>query len=93
MLAFQVTVLAKDKNIIVKSPDGKAVIRLDYTKGLMLSVEYNNKQVMAPSPVSMSISEHPEAFVNPTGPKIKSRTVNIEIIPPVAEKRSRIRDE
>ncbi len=93
LLALVLNVSAKDKGIIVKSPDGKAVIRLDYTKGLMLSVDYNNQPVMAPSPVSMSINEHPEAFTNPGGPKIKSRSVNAEIIPPVAEKRSRIRDE
>jgi alpha-glucosidase len=83
---------ASAEDIIVKSPDGKAVIRLGYSKGLLLSVEYNNQQVMAPSPVSMSIQEHPEAFVNPMHPRIKSISVNTEIIPPVAEKRSRIPD-
>jgi len=89
VLASALNVSAKEKDIIVKSPDGNAVIRLDYSKGLMLSVEYNNQQVMAPSPVSMSINEHPDAFVNPTWPKIKQRTINTEIIPPVAEKHTR----
>jgi alpha-glucosidase len=93
LLSFAINVSAKDQDIVVTSPDGKAVIRLGYTKGLMLSVDYNNLQVMAPSPVSLSIKEHPEAFTSPAGPKIKSRNVNTEIIPPVAEKRSRIRDE
>jgi len=81
------------KEVIVTSPDGKAVIRLDYSKGLLLSVDYNSRQVMAPSPVSMSINEYPEAFVYPARPKIKTREVRSEIIPPVAEKRSRIPDE
>jgi alpha-glucosidase len=93
LLAFALNVSAKDRDIVVTSPDGKAVIRLGFTKGFLLSVDYNGQQVMAPSPVSMSISEYPGAFVNPTGPKIKLRNVNTEIIPPVAEKRSRIRDE
>ncbi|MEI8046054.1 MAG: glycoside hydrolase family 97 catalytic domain-containing protein [Bacteroidota bacterium] len=91
-LAVMPFLYASAEDIIVKSPDGKALIRLGYSKGLLLSVEYNNQQVMAPSPVSMSIQEHPEAFVSPTHPKIKSLTVNTEIIPPVAEKRSRIPD-
>jgi len=81
------------KEVIVASPDGKAVIRLDYSKMLMLSVDFNNKPVMAPSPVSMSISEHPEAFLNLSNPKLIFHKVNTEIIPPVAEKRSRIKDE
>ena len=92
ILAVLPCLYASAEDIIVKSPDGKAVIRLGCSKGLLLSVEYNNQQVMAPSPVSMSIQEHPEAFVSPTHPKIKSVTVNTEIIPPVAEKRSRIPD-
>ena len=81
------------KEIIVTSPDGKSVIRLDYSKMLMLSVEFNNKQIMAPSQVSMNISEHPEAFLNLSKPKLISHKVSAEIIPPVAEKRNRIKDE
>jgi len=87
-LAFNVSA----QEISVASPDGKAVIRITHTKGLMVSVEYNNQQIMAPSPVSMSISEYPDAFVNPSKPKVKSRKVNEEIIPAVAEKRSLIPD-
>ena len=92
LLAFTLCVSAREKEIVVKSPDGKAVIRIDYSKGIMLSVDYNNQPVMAPSPVSMNIKEYPEAFVNPAGPKMKSRAINTEIIPPVAEKRSHIPD-
>lgn len=80
------------KEIIVTSPDGKAIIRLDYSAGLKVSVDYLNKQVMSPSPVSMSISEHPEAFQNPVRGKVITRKVNSEIIPVVAEKRNRIID-
>ncbi len=76
--------------IVVTSPDGKAVIRLGYSNGLMISVDYNNKQVMAPSPVSMSISEYPEAFINPVRKKVIRHRINDEIIPAVAEKRSHI---
>ena len=90
MLAFELAVSSKNKVLVVQSPDGKAVIRLDYTKGLMLSVDYNNQQVMAPSPVAMSISEYPEAFINPVRKKVKQSMINREIIPAVAEKRSHI---
>ena len=88
ILAFVLTVSAKE--IVVTSPDGKAVIRLEYSTGLMVSVIYNNQQVMAPSPVSMSISEYPEAFSNPVRKNTKQTMINREIIPVVAEKRSSI---
>ncbi|MFN8135682.1 MAG: glycoside hydrolase family 97 catalytic domain-containing protein [Bacteroidales bacterium] len=81
------------KEITVASPDGKAIIRLDYSAGLKVSVDYLNKQVMSASPVSMSISEHPEAFQNPVRGKVITRKVNSEIIPVVAEKRNRIIDQ
>jgi len=93
LLVFAFGISAKENDITVKSPDGKAVIRLDYSKGLMLSVDYNNQQVMAPAQVSMSINEHPEAFINLSKPKVSTREVRTVIIPPVAEKRSRIPDE
>lgn len=48
---------------------------------------------MAPSQVSMNISEYPEAFLNLSKPKVTSRKVKTEIIPPVAEKRNLIKDE
>jgi alpha-glucosidase len=79
-------------NIVVSSPDGKALIRLDYSNGLLLSVDYNKQPIMSPSAVSMNIAEHPEAFVNPVRLKVITRKLNTEIIPPVAEKRSRIPD-
>lgn len=47
---------------------------------------------MAPSPVGMAIGEYPDAFLNPTRSKAITRKINSEIIPPVAEKRSRIPD-
>ncbi len=80
------------KEITVTSPDGKAVIRLDFSKQFMLSVDYNLQQVMAPSPAGMSIEEYPDAFNNPTRSKVIIRKVNTGIIPAVAEKRSRIPD-
>ena len=80
------------KEVIVTSPDGKATIRLDYSNSLLLSVEYNKQLVMAPSAVSMTIAGYPDAFRNPTRSKVISRKVNTEIIPVVAEKRSRIPD-
>ncbi len=80
------------KEVIVTSPDGKAVIRLDYSNSLLLSVEYNKQLVMAPSAVSMTIAGYPDAFRNPSRSKVISRKVNTEIIPVVAEKRSRIPD-
>lgn len=94
-LAFTLIIVTGNisaKEVIVASPDGKAVIRLDYSQGLVLSIDYNNMQVMAPSLVSMSISEYPEAFLNPLRAKVITRKVNTEIIPVVAEKRSRIPD-
>lgn len=78
------------QKISVSSPDSKTVIYLDYTNGLMLSVEYNKQLVLAPSHVSMSIKEYPEAFNNPVRKSVKRRMINKEIIPVVAEKRSRI---
>ena len=81
------------KEIVVSSPDGKAAIKLDYTSSLMLSVDYNKQQIMAPSLVSMNISEYPEAFSNPVRGKVITRKINTWIVPPVAEKRSRIKDE
>ncbi len=92
ILAFTFNVSAKDKIIAVTSPDGKAVIRLDYTNELLLSVDYNNQHVMKPSPVSMNISEYPEAFAKPIRSKVITRKVSTEIIPPVAEKRRHIPD-
>jgi len=92
ILAFANTVSAKDKIVAVTSPDGKAVIRLDFTNTLLLSVEYNKQQIMMPSAVSMNITEYPEAFINPIRSKVITRKVSSEIIPPVAEKRSHIPD-
>jgi len=90
LIAFTLSVSAQE--VSVSSPDGKAVIRLDYSKDLKVSVDFNSKTVMAPSRVSMSISEHPEAFLNPKRSKLITRKVDTEIIPAVAEKRSRIPD-
>jgi len=87
---LSLNILAKE--IIVTSPDGKATIKLDYSKSLLLSIEYNNQLVMAPSAVSITIAEYPDAFRNPIRSKVISRKVNTEIIPVVAEKRSRIPD-
>lgn len=92
ILAFANTVSAKDKIVAVTSPDGKAVIRLDFSNTLLLSVEYNKQQIMMPSAVSMNITEYPEAFINPIRSKVITRKVSSEIIPPVAEKRSHIPD-
>ena len=83
---------AAAKEIIVTSPDGKAVIKLDYSAALLISVTYKGEQVMAPSPVGLFIAEHPSAFVNPVRSKVITRRINTEIVPPVAEKRSRIPD-
>ncbi len=83
---------ASSKEVMVVSPDGRAVLKLDYTNGLLVSVDFNKQQVMAPSAVSMSIVEFPEAFLNPVRLKVITRKLNTEIIPVVAEKRSRIPD-
>ena len=80
------------KDIIISSPNGKTVVKLEYSSGLMISVSYNNQQVMDPSPVSMAIVEHPDAFVDPVRSKVITRKINSEIIPAVAEKRSHIPD-
>jgi alpha-glucosidase len=92
-LVTSMEISASTKEVSVFSPDGKAVIRLDYSKGLLLSVDYNKMQIMAPSQVSMSIKEHPDAFLNPSRSKVIILKVNSVIVPPVAEKRSRIPDE
>ncbi len=92
LLTFSVSAKSSTE-VTVTSPDGKAIIRLDYSKMLMISVDFNNKQIMAPSQVSMNISEYPEAFLNLSKPKVTSRKVKTKIIPPVAEKRNLIKDE
>jgi len=90
-LTFSVSAKSSTE-VTVTSPDGKAIIRLDYSKMMMISVDFNNKQVMAPSQVSMNISEYPEAFLNPIRRKVIRRKLDTEIIPAVAEKRSTIPD-
>jgi alpha-glucosidase len=92
ILIFTLSLKTSASQIVVTSPDGKAVIRLEYSKGLMISIEYDNKTIMAPSPVSMSIREYPEAYTNPERKKVITRKINGEIIPVVAEKRSHIPD-
>ena len=92
LLTFSVSAKSSTE-VTVTSPDGKAIIRLDYSNMLMISVDFNNKQIMAPSQVSMNISEYPEAFLNLSKPKVTSRKVKTKIIPPVAEKRNLIKDE
>ena len=89
---FFKTVNGFSGEVTVTSPDGKAFIKLDYSTALFLSVGYNGQLVMAPSLVSMTISEHPDVFLNPKRSKLITRKVNSEIIPAVAEKRSRIPD-
>lgn len=80
------------KSIVLASPDGQAVIKLDFADALMLSVYFHNQLVMAPSPVSLQILEHPEAYADFTRSKVIIRKLNTEIVPAVAEKRSRIPD-
>lgn len=92
ILCILTTLSVSAKEVVVTSPDGKARIKLDYSSGLMISVEYNQHKVMAPSPVSLNISEYPEAFKNPARLKVITRKVNTQIIPVVAEKRTRIPD-
>jgi alpha-glucosidase len=93
LLLVSLSLNSSANEITVVSPDGNSVIRLDYSKGLVLSVDYKNKQVMAPSAVGMNIAEYPEAFLNPVRRKVITRKLNTVIVPVVAEKRNRIPDE
>lgn len=88
LISLQITA----KDIITKSPDGKAEIILSVTDKLLISVKFQGSVIMNPSEQKLSILEFPKAFANPKIAKISVRSINDTIYPPVPEKRSIIPD-
>ncbi|HRH40912.1 MAG TPA: glycoside hydrolase family 97 protein [Pyrinomonadaceae bacterium] len=80
------------QNHVLHSPDGKTEVRLRIADKVYYSILFNQKVVVAESPISISIKENPAIGVNPKEAKQNMRTVNQNVIPIVPQKRKQIKD-
>jgi len=72
----------------VDSPDKKIKIILRLDREILYSVSCDGKEILSPSPISLTIEGAGVLGRQPRLSGVKSRTVNEKIIPPVKEKRA-----
>lgn len=87
---FPVSILSQTYQL--SSPDRRTMITIEVGDGIRYSIQYDDKQIVLPSPVNMLLQENSLA-ASPVVIKKYTRQVNEEIIPEVPEKRKFIRDQ
>lgn len=88
LLAFNI--FAQD--YVLRSPNGKAEIRLRITDKVYYSIYFNQKTVVAESPISLTVKEAPSIGTTPKVKDKKERNVNQMVTDIVPEKRRQIKD-
>jgi alpha-glucosidase len=77
---------------VVYSPDKKVKVVIQVEREVLYSVFCDGKEILTPSPISLTIQGAGVLGNEPRLSSVKSRTVNENIIPPVREKRAVIAD-
>jgi alpha-glucosidase len=80
------------KTYRLSSPDKKIVMKIDVKDRVMVSVQYNKKPLILPSPVAMTVMDGMVLGKNPVVIDTQRRTINEKINPVVCEKRKVIQD-
>ncbi|MBN2411768.1 glycoside hydrolase family 97 protein [candidate division KSB1 bacterium] len=86
------TALVQAKTYDISSPDKNIKVRVSVDRNITWSVSYSDKEIIAPSPVSMTIDNGVVLGLNPKIVKAEKESVKNEITPVVKEKRSLIPD-
>jgi alpha-glucosidase len=76
----------------LQSPDGKISVQIDLKEKITFTVKHENDVIVAPSPISMKISEGGDFGVNPKVKKATPSRVD-QIIDAPIYRRSKIRDQ
>lgn len=81
---FAVSLLAQTQTL--KSPDGKLQVNVEISDKVNFSVSHEQTEVVAPSPVSMTLTDGTVWGVNPKLKNKKSQSVNQKISTPIYKK-------
>jgi len=77
----------------VVSPDKNLLLKIDIEQKILYSVGYKSKQLIKPSPISLTLSGNRILGANPQVLEVKRRSVDEQIIPPVRIKSKIIADK
>lgn len=70
------------------SPNGNIEVRIDLEEQLTYAVSFNGKEILVPSPISMTLANGETIGANPKLVDVQKRVINETIRPIVAEKRN-----
>ncbi len=90
VMVFQMSIMAKDYEI--KSPDGNLKIKVAVDKDVQYSVYLNDKEIIAPSVISMTLDDGEVYGGKPSVRKIKTRSIS-DVINPVVQRKYRQIDD
>lgn len=91
-LGVPAAVGAAPSNKTLTSPDGKIEVSIETEGKVSYSVTYNGKQILAPSTVSMSLSDGAVFGADKKPSKVKTGSVETRGIPTVAYKKNAVDD-
>jgi alpha-glucosidase len=77
----------------VTSPDKNLQLKVDVEQKILYSLGYKSKQLIKPSPISLTLSGNRILGTNPEVLQVKRRSVDEQIIPPVRIKSNVIADK
>ncbi|MFC1793910.1 glycoside hydrolase family 97 protein [Planctomycetota bacterium] len=77
----------------VTSPDKNLLLKVDVEQKIFYSLDYKSKQLIKPSPISLTLSGNRILGANPEVLQVKHRSVDEQIIPPVRIKSKVIADK
>lgn len=80
------------QNYVLRSPDGKAEVRVKVADRIYYSIYVNQKVVVGDSPISLTLKEKPGIGANPKIVDSSERKVDQIVTSPVPEKRRKIKD-
>ncbi|MDD8031578.1 MAG: glycoside hydrolase family 97 protein [Acidobacteriota bacterium] len=81
------------RNLSVTSPDNRVEVRVELRGQITYSVYYDSKQVISPSPISMTINDNVILGRNPVLENATKTSNEEKINPPVKEKRAVVIDK
>jgi len=77
----------------VTSPDKNLILKVDVERKILYSLSYKSKQLIKPSPISLTLSGNRILGAKPKVLQVKRRSVDEQIIPPVRIKSKVIPDK
>lgn len=80
------------QDYVLRSPNGKAEVRVKVADKIYYSISYGQKPVVAESAIALKIKENPNVGVNPKIVDKKERKINQTVTAVVPEKRREIKD-